>query len=307
MSMYARLQFRASVLRTAAAMVIFVWGADHAYSKDADDDGAATSTIPNIYLDLRTSYATVPAGTLSIGLGSTAVYSALQHLALSNGSLSGSSANLPLPASQAFTVDFPMTVDVSDRVSLYAGVSASSTNTPLTGWSPLSVTSWNVGFQADVYRQDGGSVPTITWQSTITQSVPNGPLSTTTFNNILEFDYALDKDETRGWIFGMQDTRVEVASEVARVHGNLIGYVGGYYQWPSNWKLTGRVGVQSFGGAQIANLTPIQPFIQPILRFDMDRMDDNDNRLFGLTAQIMWVPKPSYLLTARTPLYFVRN
>ncbi len=36
-------------------------------------------------------------------------------------------------------------------------------------------------------------------------------------------------------------------------------------------------------------------------------MDDNDNRLFGLTAQIMWVPKPSYLLTVRTPLHFVRN
>jgi hypothetical protein len=40
---------------------------------------------------------------------------------------------------------------------------------------------------------------------------------------------------------------------------------------------------------------------------DFDRMDDNDNRLFGVTAQIMWLPKPSYQLTLRTPLYFVRN
>jgi hypothetical protein len=30
-------------------------------------------------------------------------------------------------------------------------------------------------------------------------------------------------------------------------------------------------------------------------------MDDNDNRLFGVTAQVSWVPKPSYQLTIRTP------
>ncbi|MET3306437.1 hypothetical protein ABIF53_007452 [Bradyrhizobium japonicum] len=36
-------------------------------------------------------------------------------------------------------------------------------------------------------------------------------------------------------------------------------------------------------------------------------MDDNDNRLFGLTAEIMWLPKPAYQLTLRTPLYAVRN
>ena len=27
----------------------------------------------------------------------------------------------------------------------------------------------------------------------------------------------------------------------------------------------------------------------------------------GVTAQIMWVPKPAYQLTLRTPLYIVRN
>jgi hypothetical protein len=106
---------------------------------------------------------------------------------------------------------------------------------------------------------------------------------------------------------GVQDTRVEVATAVATIHPNFIGYVGGYYQWANNWKSTGRVGVQSFGGAQLLNLVAIQPFTQPIARLDLDRMDDNDNRLFGVTAQIMWVPKPSYQLTLRTPLYFVRN
>ncbi|WP_456655520.1 hypothetical protein [Bradyrhizobium sp. JR3.5] len=200
-----------------------------------------------------------------------------------------------------------MTVDVTDAVSLYAGISGTTSYGPAQGWSAFDVTSWNVGFQADLYSQNGGSIPTITWQSTITQAIPNGPTGSTTFNNILEFDYSFDKDGTRGILAGIQDARVEVAADLARIHPNIIGYVGGYYQWPSNWKFTGRVGVQHFGGAQLLNFTPIQSFTGPILRLDLDRMDDNDNRLFGVTAQIIWVPKPSYQLTLRTPLYLVRN
>ena len=47
---------------------------------------------------------------------------------------------------------------------------------------------------------------------------------------------------------------------------------------------------------------PFPEFTQPIVRLDFDRMDDDDNRLFGVTAQIAWTPKPSYQLTLRTPL-----
>jgi hypothetical protein len=36
-------------------------------------------------------------------------------------------------------------------------------------------------------------------------------------------------------------------------------------------------------------------------------MDDNDNRLFGVTAKIAWTPKPAYQFTVRTPLYAVRH
>ena len=257
---------------------------------------------------MRTAYGSVPAGSLATGFGNPALVTSLQSLALSRvTSLPVSPGTLTLPAAQGVVVDLPMTVDVTDGVSLYAGVSASSTSTPMTGWSPVAITSWNIGFQAELYKQNGGSFPTLTWQSTLTQSIPNGPLATTTFNNIFEFGYAFDKDETRGLLAGVQDVRVEVATPLARIHPSIIGYVGGYYQWPNNWKFTGRVGVQSFGGAQLLNLAPVQPFTEPVVRFDLDRMDDNDNRLFGVTAEIMWVPKPAYLLTLRTPLYFVRN
>jgi len=86
-----------------------------------------------------------------------------------------------------------------------------------------------------------------------------------------------------------------------------MGCVGGYYQWDNNWKLTGSFGVQHFGGAQLLNLSPFPAFTQPIARLDFDRMDDEDNRLFGITAQIAWAPKPSYQLTLRTPLYAIKE
>jgi len=272
-----------------------------AFAADEKDE-AAKPDVPNLYLDLRTTYATIPAGTLGIGFGNTSLSAAFQALAARRGT------TLPngLPAAKSIAVDLPLTVDVSDRVSLYGGVSGSTTDIG-GGWSAFDITSWNIGVQADLYQQNGGKIPTITLQSTLTQSVPNEQGMTTSFNNILEFDYALDEDETRGWLAGVQYTYTDIASQLASIRPNTILYAGGYYQWPSNWKFTGRLGVQSFGGAQIAGRTLAESFTQPILRLDLDRMDDNDNRLFGITAQIAWMPKPSYQLTLRTPLYAVRN
>ncbi len=268
----------------------------------SDDDAPAKPSVPNIYLDLRTIYATIPAGTLGLGFGSTSLSAAFEALASRRG------ASLPngLPAAKSIAVDLPLTVDVNDRVSLYGGVSGSTTDIG-GGWSAFDVTSWNIGVQADLYQQNGGTIPTITLQSTLTQSVPNEQGMTNSFNNILEFDYALDVDETRGWLAGVQYTTTNVASQIASIRPNTILYAGGYYQWPSNWKFTGRLGVQSFGGAQLGGRSLAEPFTQPILRLDLDRMDDNDNRLFGITAQIAWMPKPSYQVTLRTPLYAVRN
>ncbi|WP_249167664.1 hypothetical protein [Bradyrhizobium elkanii] len=275
-----------------------------------DDSNSSTglSSAPNVYLDVRATYGRVPAGALAIGFGNSSFLAALQSGAISNaGSLAAIAGGATLPAAQSVVIDLPMTVDVNDNVSLYAGVSASSTSTPTTGWSSVAITSWNLGFQADLYNQNGGSIPTLSWQSTITQAIPNGPFATTTFTNIFEFDYAFDQDETRGLLAGLQDTRVVIGNPLATIHPDIMGYVGGYYQWPNNWKFTGRAGVQVFGGAQFLGRVSVPSFTQPILRLDLDRMDDNDNRLFGVTAQIMWVPKPAYQITLRTPLYFVRN
>jgi len=300
------------ICRAVLAGLVILGLSGVALSKDKQDsDGSSTvpdSTLPNIYLDLRTNYATVPANTLSIGFGGSSFSSAIATLqTLSTLTNLPTLPALSSPASRNLSLDVPLTIDLSDRVSVYGGFSASASQTGTSDWSTLAVSSWNVGFQADVYKQNGGPIPTITLQSTLTRSVPDSPLATTSFNNIVEFDYALNKDETRGLLAGFQHTKIEVDTTLAKVDANIIGYVGAYYQWDNNWKLTGRAGVQSFGGAQILNLTPFQPFTQPVARIDLDRMDDNDNRLFGVTAQISWVPKPAYQLTIRTPLYAVRN
>jgi len=281
---------------------------DNKDNSDSDDDSAKmTSTLPNIYLDLRTIYTSVPAGSLSIGFSPGSVSTIISALQTLSTLTPTTRPTLSSPASQSLGIDVPLTVDLNDRLSVYGGFSATTTQPGLADWSTFAVTSWNVGFQADLYQQNGGSFPTLTLQSTVTRAVPNSPLATTSLNTIAEFDYALNKDETRGLIAGVQLTLTEVDSPSATVNPNIIGYVGGYYQWDNNWKFTGRVGIQSFGGAQLPILAAFPSFTQPTVRLDLDRMDDNDNRLFGVTAQIAWVPKPAYQLTIRTPLYAVRN
>ncbi len=278
-----------------------------AADRDDDDEPKAASTLPNLYLDLRTSYSTVPAGTLSIGFSNPSLSSAIavfQRLAAAAGVASPSARS---SSSQGVTIDMPLTVDFNDRLSVYGGFSAGASQGVASEWSAFAVTSWNVELQADLYQQNGGSIPTVTLQATMTRSVPDSPLATTSLNTILEFDYALNADETRGLLAGVQDTRTAVDSPLASINRNLVGYVGAYYQWPDNWKLSGRVGVQSFGGARLLAFTQIQPFTQPIVRLDLDRNDDNDNRLFGVTAQIAWTPKPAYQLIVRTPLYAIKN
>jgi hypothetical protein len=303
-----------SASRVALAGLVTFYFSGAALSKDVDDGdqpAKPASALPNIYLDLRTNYATVPANTLSIGFSNPSLFATLTTFAnltsLTNLTTLPARPALSSPASQSFGVDVPLTLDFGDRISVYSGFSASASRTDLSDWSTLAVSSWNVGFQADIYQQNGGSIPTMTLQSTVIRSVPDFPLATTSLNTIVEFDYALNEDETRGLLAGFQYTKVDVDSPLATVHANIVGFVGGYYQLPNNWKFSGRVGVRSFGGAQLLNLTPFQPFTRPIVRLDLDRMDNDDNRLFGLTAQISWVPKPSYQLTVRTPLYALKN
>jgi hypothetical protein len=292
---------RARYLALAALLTLSLPGV--AFGKDTGGDDEDTvkpkPALPNFYLDMRTIYSTVPAGALSFGFSAPPLLATLSSLAALR--------TLTSPSSRNISIDLPLTVDINDRLSVYGGVSGGSTQTGTAPWTSFDIYAFTLGLQADLYQQNGGLFPTLTIQSNVTRSIPAAPLATTTYNTILEADYALDSDETRGLLAGMQYTKAYVDTMFAEVKPSVMGYVGGYYQWDNNWKLTGRLGVQSFGGAQLLNLTPFRPFTQPILRLDLDRMDDDDNRLFGVTAQIAWTPKPAYQLTLRTPLYAIKN
>jgi hypothetical protein len=182
----------------ALGLIASVGGRDLAQAADLDAEAPdAASTLPNVYLDLRTTYSRAPAGTLSFGFSNPSLSSAIaafQTLAAAAGS-----APLARPSSpsQGVALDVPLTMDFNDRLTVYGGFSAGASQGALSDWSSFAVTSWSVGFQADLYKQNGGSIPTVTLQSTRTPSVPDSPLATTSLNTIVELDYALNADETK--------------------------------------------------------------------------------------------------------------
>lgn len=270
-------------------LLIIIGNVGLARAGSDDDDSVSPKTgskLPNIYLDLNTQYTTVPPNTLAIGFRNFVS---------------------PIPAAaQVVTLNAPLTVDLTDRISVYGGVSASTSRTDLTSWSSMTLDSWNIGFNADVIQQDSTTVTVI---STLTRSITSAPgLASTSNQTVVELDYGFDEDQTKGLLGGMRLTSVWVDSGLATVQPTFVGYLGGYYQWPNNWKLSGRFGVQTFGGAQFGGgLLTAKAFTQPTFRVDFERMDDNDNRLFGASLEVAWTPQPLIQMTLRTPLYAVRN
>lgn len=162
-------------------LVAVVGNCGTARASDDDDESSGTkSKLPNVYLDLNTQYTTVPPNTLAIGFRNFVS---------------------PIPAAaQVVTLNAPLTVDISDRISLYGGVSSSTSRTDTTSWSSMTLDSWNIGFNADVIQQDG-AIPTVTVISTLTRSVTHAPgLASTSNQTVVELDYATDEDATRaGW------------------------------------------------------------------------------------------------------------
>lgn len=262
--------------------------ASPARATDASGEDGEAPKQPNIYLDLNTTYITVPPNTLALGF-----------------------RNFTLPigaAGQSVLVNAPLTVDINDRLSVYAGVGANMSRSDLTSWSAMTLDSWHVGFNADIIKQAEGPGPTLTVISTLTRSLNSPPgLAATSNQTTLELDYALDQDQMQGFLAGTRVTAAWVDSALVKVDPAFVGYIGGYYQWDSNWKVSSRLGVQSFGGARIGNVVLAKAFTQPTLRFDLDKMDDNDNRLFGASIEVAWTPQPIVQMTLRTPLYALRN
>jgi hypothetical protein len=91
-----------------------------AFAGDYGDDEEAASpkpVLPNIYLDMRTVYTTLPAGALSIGFSMPALLK-----------MSDLSSIAILTSPSSIAVDLPLTVDVSGRLSVYGGVSGNASH-----------------------------------------------------------------------------------------------------------------------------------------------------------------------------------
>jgi hypothetical protein len=71
------------VKAVGAALLCICFGGSALAGDDDDADGSSKGP-PNIYLDMRTAYASVPAGALPTGFGNPALVTALQSLALSS-------------------------------------------------------------------------------------------------------------------------------------------------------------------------------------------------------------------------------
>ena len=135
-------------------------------TRDGEEDTAkAKPALPNLYLDMRTIYSTLPAGSLSIGF-------ARRHLLATLSNLS-TLRTLDSPSSQSVSIDLPLTVDVNDQLSVYGGVSGASSQTGVATLDDFSIYSFTLGFQADIYQQNGGMFPTMTIQSNVTRSIPD--------------------------------------------------------------------------------------------------------------------------------------
>jgi hypothetical protein len=126
--------------RVALAGLASLSGVALSKDKDGSEDPSAKSdsTLPNLYLDLRTNYATVPANALSIGFSSPSLSTAIATLqslsSLTNGPTLPGRPTLSSPSSRNVALDAPLTVDVSDRVSLYGGFTASVSQSGMSDW-----------------------------------------------------------------------------------------------------------------------------------------------------------------------------
>ena len=258
-----------------------------ARGEEADDEPKSSVTQwPTTYIDLSTSYASTPSGTVLFGLRNF---------------------QLTTAASKSLYYYAPFSMDVTDRVSIYAAFDMSQFRTADTPWSPLIVGNWGAGFSADIIQQDG-AIPTVTLSVGLQR-----PINVTRFGGYsvwsggLDFDYTLNEDETLGLTAGLSVTRVLLDQVPGTIKPAFIGYAGAYYQWETGWRLTGRGGVQVFGGANVGSLLQLEPITTPFVAADFERYDDNDNRLIGFSLAVGWTPKPLVQFTLSTPFYFVRQ
>jgi hypothetical protein len=256
---------------------------------DDDDDEEAEVSSPAVSIDLAATYLRTPG--LSFLFGTPRL----------------TTRSLMAPTSQSFVVDAPLKIDFNDRYTFYAGVSGSSQKAGSDSWSTFKPDTWKTGFSVDVIQQNGSSIPTVTLGGSVARPLDQSGLLlvTTTWAATLDLDLAVNKDETQGLLAGGGVTRVTIDNNIGTIDPVTMVY-GGAYRYFGAWKVSARGGLQHFGGAQAGNILRVPKVDMKFVTLDFENLDDNDNRLFYVSAAVGWSPKPSVQLIVNVPLYITR-
>lgn len=257
------------------------------HDKDDDDDASSMAppdSWPTTYIDLETGWTSTPGNTIGFNLRR------LQ-------SLTGSK-------SRGLYMSAPLTIDITDGISVYAGPDGSASQTLGDKWSKFTPGSWTVGGSAEMIEQSG-AVPGVTLSTSVSR--PFQPIAlgatTTSLSIGVDLDYALNKDETRGLTAGLTFTRTLLSASRGRVGPQFDGYIGAYWSPSNQVNLTSQVGVQYFGGADVASIIRIEPVTTPYIKLEIEHVDADDNRVFAVDLMLGWSPKPTIQLSLSTPLY----
>lgn len=259
-------------------------------ASDDDDEGEANPGVA-AYVDLSTYYFAGSGVSFGLGFGGSLV----------------SARTLTGGSSQSVLVDAPLTLEFNERYSVFVALSGSSFQSGTGPWSSFRPESWRTGFSADVIQQQDW-LPTVTLSGFVARPADpsNLTFTATTLQGAVDLDRSLNADETIGIVAGGSFAHVSVDGSFARVRPLWMVYGGAYRQF-GEWKIGARAGLQHFTGANAGSLVNVGAINRPFVQLGIERLDDDDNRLFGFAVAVGWSPKPSVQLTLSTPIRFGDN
>jgi hypothetical protein len=222
-----------------------------------------SSSGPTVYIDTSTTLMRSPGNSFVIGRRGFF-------------SITGSSG-------KSFSIDAPLSVDISDDLTVYTGIDFGSSKTSSTPWSQLAAGGFTSGFDY-TFAEQTRFIPELSLSGSVSRPVnrPAGAALTTTWSGGLDADFAFDEDRTRGLLAGLALTYVTINTGPGRLQPLFGGYVGAYHQWEAGWKLTGKVGYATFRGGNIGTIIRATPVRQVFATMEFEKYDDDDNKVFGV-------------------------
>jgi hypothetical protein len=221
------------------------------------------STWPTVYIDASTTMMRSPGNSFSIGRRGF--------------------FTITTNSSRSLSIDLPLSIDVSDDLTIYAGLDFSSSKTASTPWSQLAVGNFTSGFDY-TFAEQTRFVPELSVSGSVSRpvSIPAGSVLTTTWSGGLDADFALDEQGSRGLLAGLALTHVTINSAAGRLQPLYGAYVGAYRQWEAGWKLTGKAGYATFGGGRLGTIIRATPVRQVFATLEFEKYDADDNKIFGV-------------------------